>query len=259
MRPLREARDAASFGGKAAQLAEALQLGLPVPDGFALVAAEVEQIARGGELQPLPAGRWAVRSSAVGEDSDDASFAGQHATVLHVTGERLSAAVRRVWESGREPAALAYRRRMGIATPPRMGVVVQRMVFSEIAGVLFTRHPVTGARERLIEAAWGLGEIVVSGMVTPDTYRLAPSGEVLERRPGHKDIAIHHHEGSEGGTREVAVDPELREALCLDDDQLRALHELAGRVEQSFAGEHDIEWAIEGESVYLLQRRAITT
>jgi pyruvate, water dikinase len=263
--PLAQAADAARFGGKAAQLARALRLGLPVPDGFALDVEAARSLASGGAgALPTPyhvdpgAARWAVRSSAVGEDGAQASFAGIHLTRLHVPWEGLAEAVDQVVASAHGESALAYRRRLGIGGPPRMGVVVQRMVEAEVAGVLFTRHPVTGAEERVVEASWGLGEAVVAGLVTPDTFRLGPAGEILERRPGCKDVAL-AWDGA-GGVREVDVEPARQEALCLDAPRLLALGQLAARIEALIDGAHDIEWAFErgGPEPFLLQHRPIT-
>lgn len=254
MTPLEGASDAAAFGGKAAQLAEALALGLPVPGGFALDVEASESVARGEPL-PMPDGRWAVRSSAVGEDSSGASFAGIHRTELNVAAIDVRAAVARVVGSAHDEAALAYRRRRGVRGPVRMAVVLQRMVDAEVAGVMFTRNPMTGARERVIEASWGLGEVVVSGLVTPDTYRVSPDGRILERRTGLKDLAVRL---TESGTEEVEVPVERREAPCLDDATLGRLHALATQVERALGGDHDIEWALGGAGLHLLQRRAIT-
>ncbi len=200
---------------------------------------------------------FAVRSSCIGEDSAGASFAGQHATKLNVrTVVQLADAVAAVWQSGHSAGALAYRRKLGLDDAPRMGVVVQQLVDPAVAGVLFTRHPVTGADERLIEATWGLGEAVVQGLVIPDLYRVSRTGEVLERIAGHKPIAIRAR--VDGSTASEPVAPNLVEALCLDDADLRALHRLAHRCEESFEGPSDIEWALVGRSLYLLQRRRIT-
>ena len=136
-----------------------------------------------------------------------------------------------------------------------MGVVVQQLVEPEVAGVLFTRNPVTGAEEHLIEAAWGLGESVVQGLVTPDIYRVSRSGEVLERTSGTKDVAVHIL--SEGGTQEAEVPAQLVRTRCLDDQQLHELHALAMRCEKTFGGTQDLEWAFAGGALYLLQRRAV--
>jgi pyruvate,water dikinase len=209
-------------------------------------------------LVEVAPGPWAVRSSAIGEDSAGASFAGTHLSVLGVVGTAaVRDAVRRVHDSAHEPSAVAYREQHGLDPAPRMAVVLQEMVASEVAGVLFTRNPVTGAQERLIEASWGLGEIVVSGEVTPDQYRLSPDGIPLERTTGEKDIALRL--GADGRVEKQEVPPELVGAPCLDDERLAALHALAAACDSAFGVEdHDIEFAFAGERLFLLQRRPIT-
>ncbi|MCC6749282.1 MAG: PEP/pyruvate-binding domain-containing protein [Deltaproteobacteria bacterium] len=255
--PLREAGPVERYGGKASQLAEALLAGLPVPDGFALDVEGTLAVAAGERLEALPEGRWAVRSSAVGEDSTEASFAGQHLTRLNVPSAEVARALREVHASAHAPSALAYRERMGVAGPPRMAVVIQRMVFARVAGVLFTRNPMTGADELVVEGAWGLGESVVAGLVTPDLFRLSPAGELLEARPGHKDLAVVHLEG--GGTEERPVGPRLHAALCLDAPELARLHGLALQVARVAGAAQDLEWAFdEADALFLLQRRGIT-
>ena len=263
--PLAEAHEAATFGGKASQLAAAIGHGLPVPGGFALSPPLVDAIAEGNaaaidrvrSVVGEAGGCVAVRSSAIGEDGASASFAGQHATILHVrTVSELIDAIQRVWASGRSESAMAYRGRLGIIGAPRMAVVVQELVDAECAGVLFTRAPMTGLDERVIEAAWGLGEIVVAGLVTPDRYRISRTGEILERSPGEKDIAI--RPSLDGGTMEVPVEEHLINAPCLDDARLGQLHALASACEEHHDGPHDIEFAFTRDRLYLLQRRAIT-
>jgi pyruvate, water dikinase len=262
---LLEARDGAELGAKAVQLGEALRAGLPVPHGVALPAAFVAAVAAGdaGAAAELAAvleivpGPLAVRSSGVDEDSAAASFAGQHLTRLNVASvDQLVDAVAAVWRSGRSVSALAYRRRLGVGGDPRMGVVVQRLVDSEVSGVLFTRDPVTGADERLIEATWGLGEAVVQGLVTPDRYRLSPAGEVLERSPGRKTVAVRPRDG--GGIASEPVAAHLVEALSLHDRRLASLQSLARRCEEAFPAPSDLEWAFTGSDLHLLQRRPIT-
>src|SRR5689334_16407052 len=127
----------------------------------------------------------------------------------------------------------------------------------EAAGVMFTRNPVTGAEERLVEASWGLGEAVVSGRVIPDSFRIAASGDVLDRRAGVKKLVI--RPTPEGGTVEEEVHGDRVEELCLDDGQLRALHELATTCERVYGPGRDIEWAFADGTLYLLQCRAVTT
>lgn len=263
--PLHAADDEPRFGGKAVSLGRALRAGLPVPAGFALAWSLVDAVSRGEAtavesvrgLVAAAGGVVAARSSAVGEDGAAASFAGQHATELHLrSDDALLGAIGRIRASAHAPSALAYRAKMGVAGAPRMGVVVQRLVDADRAGVLFTRHPVTRADERVIEAAWGLGEVVVAGLVTPDHFRVARDGRVLERRAGEKDVAI--RPAPTGGTREEPVDAPRARALCLDDAQLRRLCELASRCEAATTGALDLEWALCGEALYLLQQRAIT-
>ena len=260
-----DAVDETQFGGKAASLAKSLRAGLPVPPGFALSPEIVEAVFEGDaaalmhlrlEFTSL-AGPCAVRSSAIGEDSDQASFAGQHITVLNVRHEDdVAGAVLKVRESAYTESALAYRRTLGLDATPRIGVVVQRMIEPDCAGVMFTKNPLNGANERVIEASWGLGEAVVAGLVVPDNYAVDQEGYVLRRTPGEKDIALRPAVG--GGTVEETVPDDLVTVLCLTDDMLARLHELAARCESFFGPGLDIEWAFSGGRLYLLQCRAMT-
>ena len=261
--------DTAVFGGKAVQLGTALRSGLPVPRGYALSTALVDAVA-GHEPSALAAieqisaelGLVAVRSSALDEDSLGASFAGAHLSVLGVSGpSATAAAVRAVRESAQDAGAQSYRSVLGLAAEARMAVIVQRLVDAEVAGVLFSRNPVTGADERVVEASWGLGEAVVSGVVTPDSYRVAPGGRVLERRLGDKDVAIRAVPGPDGSfvTEEVPVDPALDGTYCLGDHHLALLDALASQCDRVYGTTgHDIEFAFRGTEVFLLQRRPIT-
>jgi pyruvate,water dikinase len=251
------------FGGKAAQLAVAMRAGLPVPAGVALPFGFVAAVAAGEARQQLAAVLRVLdfplvaRSSAVGEDSEQASFAGQHLTRLNLrSGPELVDAVCAIWDSARSPSALAYRERLGLPRDPRMAVVVQELVDADSAGVLFSRNPLDGSDELVIEAAWGLGESVVAGLVTPDRFRLSHDGAVVERIPGLKDVAIRID--PQGGTRQTDVPDRLARELCLDDAQLGALHALALRCDDVFGGSHDLEWAFAGDRLYLLQRRTLT-
>jgi pyruvate, water dikinase len=200
----------------------------------------------------------AVRSSAVGEDSAASSFAGVHLSLLGVRGAlAIAAAVREVNASAREPAALSYRDQRGLDTPIRMAVIVQELVDADAAGVMFTRNPVTGARERVIEASWGLGESVVAGLVTPDRYVLDTDGQLTERSLGDKDLAIRRAEA--GGTFEESVTPDFAALPCLGDTELAALHALALHCDVAFRStDHDIEFAFRDGQLFLLQRRPIT-
>jgi len=264
--PLTDSIDESRYGGKAAQLAAAIRAGLPVPGGVALPVGFVDAVAsdQPNAIRKLEEscvtldGPVAVRSSAVGEDSETASFAGQHLTCLNVQPSlpALADAVRAIWKSAHSESALAYRQRLGLSSEPQIGVVVQEMVIADCAGVLFTRNPSNGADEIVIEASWGLGESVVAGLVTPDRFRIRREGTVLERTSGMKDIAIRIL--PEGGTQEAEVPDERVHALCLNDARLRKLHALAMRCERTFGGTQDLEWAFAGRTLYLLQRRALT-
>jgi pyruvate,water dikinase len=260
-----EAVDEATCGGKAVQLGAAIRAGLPVPPGFVLTAPLVNAIATEDAAATDLAvqafaqleGAVAVRSSAVGEDSSQASFAGQHLTCLNIRSQAgLVEAVKQVWQSGQSAAAKGYRQRLGITQAPEVAVVVQKFISARQSGVLFTRNPINGKDERVIEASWGLGEAIVSGLVTPDRYRLQRQGQVLEQIPGVKDIAVQPI--AEGQTQEVPVEPHQVRALCLEEWHLEQLNNLATQCEQHFQPPLDIEWCFEGSTLYLLQCRAVT-
>jgi len=262
---LEKAGDTSIFGSKAVGLGEALREGLPVPPGIALSGPIVEAVASGEEEaieQVMTAARplnppLAVRSSAVDEDGADASFAGQHLTLLNVPSiDALTSALREIWWSANSDSAITYRQRVGLFSRPSVGVVIQELLNPETAGVMFTRNPITGADERMIEASWGLGEAVVAGLVIPDNYRVDRSGQVLERTAGHKTIAI--RSTPTGGTVQEKVPAELIEQFCLDELQLAELSRLALRSEQVYGPARDIEWAFAEGTLHLLQCRAIT-
>ena len=264
--PLADAAEESAFGGKAVSLGAAIRAGLPVPPGVALGTVMVDRVADGDvaaieavlSSPHIPDQRLAVRSSAVGEDSADASFAGQHATKLNVRKPNVREAVQVVWASARTAAALAYRTRKGLPAHPKIAVVVQLLVEPVAAGVLFTRNPISGADERMIEASWGLGEAVVSGIVVPDRATLNPQGIVLDFVVGDKDVKIWYDE--DDGTSETPVDEGLRSVPCVDESHLEALNDLANRCQRVWGPALDIEWALGGDgNIYLLQCRPITT
>jgi pyruvate,water dikinase len=263
--PLLEAYDESRFGAKATGLGAAARTGLPIPPGIALSGGFVDEVAAGVEhaieqlvtAAHLLTGPLAVRSSAVDEDGAEASFAGQHLTLLNVPSvEDLRDAVQEIWWSANSDSAITYRQRVGLFTRPSIGVIVQSLLDPEVAGVLFTQNPINKADERIIEASWGLGEVVVAGRVIPDSFRMDRDGTVLEQTPGAKKIAI--RAAADGGTAEEHVAPDLVEKLCLDDGQLEQLSMLAAKCEQIFGGARDIEWAFAEGTLYLLQCRAVT-
>lgn len=261
------ATDASRFGAKTANLGVAAAHGLPVPPALALPWTLVEALATGDGNDAaghVLAGCRAlgtplvVRSSAIGEDSAGASFAGQHLSVLNVADPTgVVPAVVSVWESARTASALAYRERLGMPPTPRVAVLVQRLVDADVAGVLFDGNPLTGADEIVIEAAWGLGEAVVAGTVTPDEFRLDHAGEIRRRTLGNKQLEL--RPGPDGDTVARPVEPERARAPTLDDGQLAELFRMARRCRDVFGGSQDLEWAYSGPTLWLLQRRPVTT
>jgi pyruvate,water dikinase len=203
----------------------------------------------------------AVRSSATAEDLPGMSFAGQHETYLNVCGEEeLLEAVKRCWTSLWTTRAIGYRLKMGIdQRTVSMAVVVQRMVPSEVSGVLFTANPTTGDRtELIVSASYGLGEAVVSGEVTPDRFVVDKASlAVKEAVPGSKQLAV--QSSDEHGTFTQAVPEDRRRKLALTDQFVRELGELAVRVEKE-SGDvpQDLEWAIADGRCWLLQARPMT-
>ncbi len=203
----------------------------------------------------------AVRSSATAEDLPEASFAGQQGTYLNVVGqEALLDAVRRCWASLWTARAIHYRHQIGLSQPAiSMAVVVQAMVPADVSGVLFTANPSTGDRtELLVNASFGLGEAIVSGAVTPDTYVLDKATLVRKQADvGAKEVMVVPHDG--GGTAQVDVPRARRGELALRDDLLHELAALGLRAEAHFGGvPQDIEWAVAGGRCWLVQARPIT-
>jgi len=284
--------DASLVGHKAAHLGQ-LSLTHPVPGGFcitteaflryqengavsdetaaAIVAAYARLAARDGSGGPIadgaasPAGdppgpRVAVRSSAVDEDSPDASFAGQHDTFLNVAGaEGLLDAVAKAWHSARSEAALAYRSSRGLAaTNIALAVLVQLMVRADSSGVAFSVDPVKEDPNRIVVSAnWGLGESLVGGKVNPDRWVFEkPSLALLEANLGDKQLMTIT---AETGTREVKVPSFLRERRSLSDDEVTAVAELTRELERLQGWPVDAEFAFDSGRLYLLQCRPVTT
>ncbi|MFE2166473.1 PEP/pyruvate-binding domain-containing protein [Streptomyces sp. NPDC059447] len=202
----------------------------------------------------------AVRSSATAEDLPDLSFAGQQDTYLNITGEKaLLAAVRRCWASLWTDRALAYRARAGIAHEDvSLAVVVQELVAADAAGVMFTVDPLGGRTDRLVvNAAWGLGEAVVSGLVTPDTLVVDRAGlVVVEERIAAKEVMT---VPTADGTAEQPVPADLREAPVLTPAEAGELARLGLAIEELYGEPRDVEWAREAGSFRILQARPITT
>jgi phosphohistidine swiveling domain-containing protein len=240
------------------QASKAIQALFQADSMSAAMAAEITAAYEGIEGDNLPV---AVRSSANAEDLPDMSFAGQQDTYLNVRGaDEIVAAVKNCWASLWTPRAMAYRHEMGIEHDAvAMAVVVQLMVPSDVSGILFTANPATGERsEMIINASFGLGEAVVGGQVTPDTY-------VVDRKSmAAKDTIIGTKEQqivSDGdqGTRLEDIEESERGKSSLSDDAIKELVTLAKKAETHFEGvPQDIEWAYSGGKLFMLQSRPIT-
>ncbi|MEA2600729.1 MAG: rifampicin phosphotransferase, partial [Acidobacteriota bacterium] len=226
--------------------------GIAIPDDLA--AAITRPLARLGEQAA-----YAVRSSATAEDLPTASFAGQQDTYLNVVGPAaILQHVSRCWASLFTERAVTYRQRNGIDhRTVHMAVVVQQMVFPQAAGILFTADPVTSNRKvATVEACFGLGEALVSGLVNADVYKVR-DGEVVAKTVATKQLAI--YASPAGGTQEQAIEPEQQQQPALTERQVVRLEELGRRIEAHFGSPQDIEWCLVDEDFQIVQSRPITT
>jgi rifampicin phosphotransferase len=202
---------------------------------------------------------YAVRSSATAEDLPTTSFAGQQDTYLNVVGSAaILDHITRCWASLFTERSVTYRLHSGFDHRNlHMAVVVQQMVFPEAAGILFTADPVTSNRKvASVEASFGLGEALVSGLVNPDVYRVR-DGEVVAKAIGTKQLAI--YASTAGGTQEVAIEPERQEQPALTDTQVVRLAQMGRRIEAHFGHPQDIEWCLVDDEFQIVQSRPITT
>jgi len=267
-------------GGKAANLSR-LAADWPVPPGFCLTTAAFAQWATQHEGESLPTEarelvaasyaqlaerlgvakpRVAVRSSAVGEDGQTASFAGQYDTYLNLVGaDAVIDAVARCWDSARSERVIAYHRQHNKSTSDiRLAVLVQLLVTSDISLVAFSANPVTGDRNDIvINASWGLGESVVSGTVIPDTYNVDKSDLIMIKRTiaDKQRMTVMTPDGVE----EVAIPRPMRNLAVMSDDQILEVAELARSLETQMGWPVDIEGAYHGDKLYLLQCRPVST
>lgn len=273
-------QDCTLVGGKGANLCH-LAATQRIPPAFCLTAAALRNWLPGaGEVTALPVElavplatayrhlgdlcgvaepAVAVRSSAVDEDGQTVSFAGQHSTYLNVTGvAAVVQAVQHCWASAHAAHALAYRRRQGLPTAEmRMAVLVQQMIFADVAAVVFSANPVTNRRtEIVINASWGLGESLVSGAVTPDTWLVRKHDlTIVEVRLADKQIMT---VPTLGGTGQRPVPRWLRTQPSLTPDQCLELAGLAVHLERTMGWPVDLECAYRDGLLYLLQCRPIT-
>ena len=285
----RDCHNAAIVGGKVANLSR-LAANHRVPPGFALTAAAYEEAvesravsdAASAQASSLPSALYnelrdayrrladlaeapdlsvAVRSSAIDEDSSGASFAGQHDTYLNIVGEETVAdAVVRCWASVKNAHALEYRRQQGLPVDSlRIAVLVQQLVPAEVSAVVFGANPVTGSRDEVtINASWGLGESVVGGTVTPDSYVIGKGDlTVASRQIAQKQrmtVPV-----PTGGTQEVDVPRLLQTRPSITDEQAVEMASLAVELENTMGWPIDLECACHAGELYLLQCRPITT
>jgi phosphohistidine swiveling domain-containing protein len=286
----------AELGGKALALLRMSDANLPVPAWFVIsptaftASLTIEQSAALASGQPgfrdlnlltlKPAdeiereiddalrelssegGRFAVRSSAVDEDGSQHSFAGQLDTFLFVTADNVCGKVAAVWRSGFSDRILEYRRQRGIASSPSSApaVLVQRMVDADVSGVAFSADPVTGRRSlAVVSAVPGLGTALVGGEAAADVFKVDRTGKIVERQIARKNISHVFDSAAELGVSAVTLSEAEGTKPSLTDDQAVAVARLARDAAQVFGRPQDIEWAIKGDELFLLQSRPITT
>jgi phosphoenolpyruvate synthase/pyruvate phosphate dikinase len=265
--------DVSLVGGKAANLSRLARMYHRVPDGFSLpvtVMDEAHPLDLRDEIicaitdlmacHSLDDFIAAVRSSAVDEDGATFSFAGQYETYLNIVGaDAIIEAITRCWESAHSERALEYRRQQGLSVKhPQLAVLVQQLVASDVSAVVFSANPITGGRDEvIINASWGLGESIVGGTVTPDTFIVRKSDlAVINCVIADKQrMTI----SAPGGTHEVDVPRFLRNTTSLNDEQVIEMAKLAVTLEVTMEHAVDVECAYAGDKLYLLQCRPITT
>lgn len=303
-------------GGKGASLGEMKQTGMPVPNGFVVLApafdmflreakgfggkkqqdlnvaisAELDKVNYGdinsvdrasniirdlildapmpqdiqkeviSEFKKLKLKYVAVRSSATAEDSSVASWAGELETYLDTTEKKLIENVKKCWSSLFTPRAIFYRQEKGLLkTKVSVAVVVQQMVESEISGIAFTVHPVTKDKNQMIiEAGWGLGEAIVSGQITPDSYVLSKKDlTILDVNISSQDMMIVRN--AKGGVKKVSPPKAQQEKQKLSEKRIIELAKVCASIEKHYKKPQDIEWAFAKGKFYITQSRPITT
>lgn len=283
-------RTGAKVGAKAENLSFLAGHGFPVPDGFVVMMDAFDRVLEENGLSLENAEEWvqqlstiripmevqqeleiafqplleaygsvAVRSSSEAEDLEGASFAGQYETYLHVrTFAELQEKLKACWASMFGPSVLSYLKRMGLDTKALpMAVIVQGLVKSDISGVIFSANPVTNdPGEMMVNASYGLGEGIVSGVVTPDMWTVKKDGAVIYKEKGSKEVQILP---TEKGTEILHTPVEDRDRFCLEDNQVMEMARLTQRVEELYGHSIDVEFALEDGRIYLLQARPITT
>ncbi len=252
---------ASEVGRKAAALGELLRAGHRVPAGFVVTTKAEQRLTPAvskavlQHFDSLKFERAAVRSSGASEDGKDQSWAGQFATFLHVERSGVLEAIRSCWVSADAARVAAYANGARIGG---MAVLVQQMVHSQTAGVAFSVNPVTGNQSQImVEAVYGLGELLVQGLSTPDNYLLdKATGQALQSDIAEKLTLLTYQNGH---TIEIGVPDAQQKSSALSSAQLRELAQLVRDIEDYYGFPVDIEWAYEDDLLYLLQARPITT
>jgi phosphoenolpyruvate synthase/pyruvate phosphate dikinase len=246
------------LGGKGQSLARMSRAGFRVPQGFVINAqSDIQEIADAilESFDNLGSPYVAVRSSASSEDSAEAAWAGQLETYLYVTRDQLLSKITACRNSISSERARAYAEQRSLAAGP-VAVVVQRMIPSDISGIAFSAHPVTGSRDHVvIEAGFGLGEALVSGQITPDNYIIHKTGA----EPLQKHIARQTRKLEHNGSNVSWVDIADGYRQKLSDDQIAQVSTAVQKLQAYFGHPVDVEWAIADSKLYILQSRPITT
>lgn len=262
--------DVASAGGKGASLGEMTQSGIPVPPGFILTTDAYKEFGSSripeelkaqilARFDQLDADLVAVRSSATAEDSADASWAGQFESYLNVARDQLIVSIEKCWESASSVNVQAYAdqqatEKQGLS----VAVVVQQMINGEVSGVAFSVNPITKNHDEImIEAAYGLGELLVQGMASPDNYTVNKQDLLVSgRQISQKSRKLVLERGS---NVEVEVPEHQQNVATLDEAQLKQLSQIVIRIESHYGSPQDIEWAYQDGEFFIVQSRPITT
>lgn len=280
------------IGSKAWNLSAMLREGFPVPAGFVLTSSAFQQFLRANDLlahrhladfvdvfmrAAIPAAiveelqsyytslhqneiyAVAVRSSSALEDLTSASFAGQYETFLNVRSfNELLLSIKRCWFSFFSPLVQEYASHQHISLDSlNMGILVQGMIAADVSGVIFSKNPVTNnEQEIMINASYGLGEGVVSGLVTPDLFLLDKKSGHVTRELGLKEVKV---VPSDSGIETIETNVEEQEAFCMSDEEITAIGQLTRQVERYYSKPVDIEFAVANRQLFVLQVRPITT
>ncbi len=262
-------KDVHSVGGKGASLGELTNVGFPIPPGFTITTAAYKTFAHKSTPQDfvdelyvafdqLGNNLVAVRSSAITEDSTTTSWAGQLESYLNVTKETLLDSVKKCWNSINSQKATAYAKQYNLdPNQLAVAVVIQKMIASDISGVMFTINPVTNNKNQIIiEAIYGLGELLVQGSVTPDNYLVNKQTLLTTNsKIGNQNVLLTYQNSK---NKTLLLPKKLKNKFALGAKQIKEIAKLGVKIETYFKSPQDIEWALEDNKLYILQSRPIT-